>query len=56
MFPLRYQVKGRNNNNVYFLCGMIQMPLSSLELSSEHGFNFEVNDFIDISVEMILTI
>lgn len=56
MLPLRYQVMGRNNNNVYFLCGMIQMPLSSLELSGEHGFNFEVNDFMDISVEMNLTV
>lgn len=31
------------------------MPLTSLELSSEHVFNFEVNDFIAISIEMNLT-
>lgn len=34
---------------------MIQMPLTLVELSSEHVLNFEVNDFIDISVVMNLT-
>lgn len=31
------------------------MPLNSLELSSEYAFNFEINGFIDISIEVNLT-
>lgn len=31
------------------------MSLTLAEQSSEHVFNFEVNDFIGILVEMILT-
>lgn len=46
---------GRNNNKIQFLRGMIQMPLTSPELNSERVFNFEVNDFTGVSVEMNLT-